>query len=95
MDLAGSERSKNTQSSGDRLREAGNINNSLMYLGQCLESMRLRQKKGQTEAASGDTRFHMFPFRRSKLTEMFQDFFIGSGKVVSDHLQIIPWSDTR
>lgn len=37
VDLAGSERAKYTQTSGDRLKEAGNINKSLMVLGQCME----------------------------------------------------------
>lgn len=43
VDLAGSERNKNTLTQGERLREAGNINKSLMVLGQCIEVMRMNQ----------------------------------------------------
>jgi len=43
VDLAGSERSSNTESTGERLKEAGNINKSLMVLGQCMEVLRRNQ----------------------------------------------------
>ena len=42
-DLAGSERHSKTQSKGDRLKEAGNINTSLMTLGRCIEILRNNQ----------------------------------------------------
>ncbi|GAA5970434.1 hypothetical protein JCM3765_000980 [Sporobolomyces pararoseus] len=76
VDLAGSERVVNTQTTGDRLKEAGNINKSLMVLGQCMEVLRKNQEreKGRKPA--------IVPFRHSKLTEMFQSFFIGDGKAV-------------
>lgn len=45
VDLAGSERYRNTFNSGQRLKEAGNINKSLMVLGQCMETLRLNQMK--------------------------------------------------
>lgn len=45
VDLAGSERYRNTLNSGQRLKEAGNINKSLMVLGQCMETLRLNQIK--------------------------------------------------
>ena len=45
VDLAGSERYRNTQTKGDRLKEAGNINKSLMVLGQCMEVMRKNQEE--------------------------------------------------
>ena len=44
VDLAGSERYSKTQSKGDRLKEAGNINTSLMTLGKCLEYLRYNQR---------------------------------------------------
>ena len=44
VDLAGSERHSKTQSKGDRLKEAGNINTSLMTLGKCLEYLRYNQR---------------------------------------------------
>lgn len=40
VDLAGSERARNTQTHGDRLKEAGKINQSLMILGRCFEVIR-------------------------------------------------------
>ena len=46
VDLAGSERTNRTRNAGDRLREAGNINQSLMTLRTCLELLRDNQKNG-------------------------------------------------
>jgi kinesin family protein 20 len=96
VDLAGSERTKHTHTTGDRLREAGNINKSLMVLGQCLEIMRSNQRKvamslaheGRGENGRVDTRdvkkaLAIVPFRHSKLTESLMDYFVGDGKVVS------------
>lgn len=40
VDLAGSERARNTQTHGDRLKEAGKINQSLMVLGMCFDTIR-------------------------------------------------------
>ena len=40
VDLAGSERTKRTNNTGSRLREAGNINSSLMALRNCIEALR-------------------------------------------------------
>ena len=44
VDLAGSERQNRTKAAGDRLKEAGNINNSLMTLRRCIEALRKNQK---------------------------------------------------
>ncbi|KIM66993.1 hypothetical protein SCLCIDRAFT_1210448 [Scleroderma citrinum Foug A] len=90
VDLAGSERAKYTQTSGDRLKEAGNINKSLMVLGQCMEVMRANQKRlAQSLAVPGrtDTRdikkaLAVVPFRHTKLTEILMDYFAGDGRVV-------------
>ncbi|SJX65335.1 related to Kinesin-like protein KIF23 [Sporisorium reilianum f. sp. reilianum] len=88
VDLAGSERVANTGlASGDRLKEAGNINKSLMCLGQCLETLRKNQVRlmGSTDggqAATVKRRISIVPFRHSKLTELFQSFFVGEGKAV-------------
>jgi len=76
-DLAGSERSKRTNvTSGDRMREAGNINNSLMTLRTCIESLRDNQKSQLTGSPT-----RMVPYRDSKLTHLFRNFFEGDGKV--------------
>ena len=39
-DLAGSERVEKTLAAGARMKEAGNINSSLMVLGRCMKAMR-------------------------------------------------------
>ncbi|KAI5719091.1 hypothetical protein M8J76_004917 [Diaphorina citri] len=73
VDLAGSERSSRTQvTSGQRLREAGNINNSLMTLRTCLEILRENQLQGTNKIP---------PFRESKLTHLFKSYFTGDGDV--------------
>ncbi|XP_058882414.1 kinesin-like protein KIF20B isoform X1 [Acipenser ruthenus] len=70
-DLAGSERCAKTQNKGDRLKEAGNINTSLMTLGKCINALRHNQQSKLQQ--------HV-PFRESKLTQYFKDFFCGRGK---------------
>ncbi|KAM9336984.1 kinesin-like protein KIF20B [Symphorus nematophorus] len=71
-DLAGSERCSRTHNTGERLKEAGNINNSLLTLGKCINAMRLNQHaKFQRHV----------PFRESKLTHFLQFFFSGAGRV--------------
>ncbi|WWC63071.1 uncharacterized protein I303_105670 [Kwoniella dejecticola CBS 10117] len=84
VDLAGSERTRNTQTTGDRLKEAGNINKSLMVLGQCLEVLRANQQKLSTNTGvpNAKRKLAVVPFRHSKLTEIFQNFFVGDGKAV-------------
>lgn len=86
VDLAGSERVSNTGlSSGDRLKEAGNINKSLMCLGQCLETLRKNQVRlvgSPDQPQTVKRRMSIVPFRHSKLTELFQTFFTGEGKAV-------------
>ena len=94
VDLAGSERTKHTHTTGDRLKEAGNINKSLMVLGQCMEVMRSNQRKlaaSLSQVASKDNRIDtrdikrnlaIVPFRHSKLTEALMDYFVGDGRTV-------------
>ncbi|XP_060631322.2 kinesin-like protein KIF20A [Anolis sagrei] len=71
-DLAGSERCHKTQTFGDRLKEAGNINNSLLILGKCIAALKQNQ--------NSKLRAAYIPFRESKLTRLFQPFFCGKGK---------------
>ncbi|XP_059138525.1 kinesin-like protein KIF20B isoform X2 [Physella acuta] len=71
-DLAGSERYSKTQATGDRLKEAGNINSSLMTLGRCIETLRHNQLHKDQQ--------RLVPFRDSKLTRLLQNFFNGSGR---------------
>ncbi|ERE81268.1 kinesin-like protein KIF20A-like protein [Cricetulus griseus] len=70
-DLAGSERCKD-QRSGERLKEAGNINTSLHTLGRCIAALRQNQQNRSKQ--------NLIPFRDSKLTRVFQGFFTGRGR---------------
>ena len=49
VDLAGSERTNRTKNAGDRLKEAGQINQSLMVLRQCIDILRENQKNGSSK----------------------------------------------
>ncbi|XP_075390248.1 kinesin-like protein KIF20B isoform X2 [Tenrec ecaudatus] len=71
-DLAGSERSMKTQNEGERLRETGNINTSLLTLGKCINVLKNSEKSKFQQ--------HV-PFRESKLTHYFQSYFNGKGKI--------------
>ena len=73
-DLAGSERIKKTLNTGDRQKEAGNINTSLLVLSRCIKA--LRHNQGIKDAK----KHHVVPFRDSKLTRLFQSYFTGLGK---------------
>ncbi|XP_033963141.1 kinesin-like protein KIF23 isoform X2 [Pseudochaenichthys georgianus] len=72
VDLAGSERNSRTRAEGSRLREAGNINQSLMTLRTCMEVLRENQMCGTNK---------MVPYRDSKVTHLFKNYFDGEGKV--------------
>ncbi|XP_063052568.1 kinesin-like protein KIF23 isoform X5 [Engraulis encrasicolus] len=72
VDLAGSERTSRTRAEGNRLREAGNINQSLMTLRTCIEVLRENQMCGTNK---------MVPYRDSKVTHFFKNYFDGEGKV--------------
>ncbi|KAH7626044.1 putative kinesin group protein [Sordaria sp. MPI-SDFR-AT-0083] len=60
VDLAGSERARDAKTVGHTLAEAGKINESLMYLGQCL----------QMQVAGGKEKANLGLIRRCKLTEL-------------------------
>uniref|UniRef100_A0A8C8SNX5 Kinesin-like protein n=1 Tax=Pelusios castaneus TaxID=367368 RepID=A0A8C8SNX5_9SAUR len=70
-DLAGSERCKD-QKSGERMKEANNINTSLHTLGRCIAALRQNQQSKLKQS--------VVPFRDSKLTRVFQGFFTGRGR---------------
>ncbi|XP_029031952.2 kinesin-like protein KIF20B [Osmia bicornis bicornis] len=76
-DLAGSERLKKTLNIGERLKEAQNINTSLLVLGRCLKTIHEVQISKQKIEHTG-------PFRESKLTRLFQKAL--SGK---EHIALI------
>lgn len=72
IDLAGSERSKNTNAMGERLKEAGMINKSLSALGNVINSL--------VEQSEGKGRH--IPYRDSKLTFILRDSLGGNSKTV-------------
>uniref|UniRef100_A0A3B4YPV1 Kinesin-like protein n=1 Tax=Seriola lalandi dorsalis TaxID=1841481 RepID=A0A3B4YPV1_SERLL len=72
VDLAGSERTGRTGAEGTRIREAGNINQSLLTLRTCIEILRENQMCGTNK---------MVPYRDSKVTHLFKNYFDGEGKV--------------
>ncbi|KAG6030472.1 hypothetical protein E4U41_000093 [Claviceps citrina] len=61
VDLAGSERARDAKTQGATLVEAGKINESLMYLGQCLQTQ---------GGASSSSKPNVVPYRQCKLTEL-------------------------
>jgi kinesin family protein C2/C3 len=73
IDLAGSERVSKTDATGDRLKEAQNINRSLSALGDVIAALGTKSK-----GASG--KGHV-PYRNSKLTYLLQDSLGGNSKV--------------
>ena len=72
VDLAGSERQKYTNTQGQRIKEAGNINKSLSILGNVINAV--------IELNEGKTKF--VPFRDSKLTYYLKDSIGGNSKTV-------------
>nr|XP_040038475.1 kinesin-like protein KIF20A isoform X1 [Gasterosteus aculeatus aculeatus] len=70
-DLAGSERSKE-QRNGERMKEANNINTSLLTLGRCIAALRHNQNNKSRPP-------QVVPFRDSKMTRVLQGFFCGRG----------------
>jgi len=68
--LAGSERVKTSGAEGTRLKEAGNINKSLMILGRVISEL---AKKAEGKPAAP-------PFRESSLTKLLQNALGGNSK---------------
>ena len=66
IDLAGSERQKKTESYGDRVKEAGAINKSLLNLSIVIKNIISNQKQ--------------IPYRDSKLTHILRDSLGGNAK---------------
>ncbi|KAM0512279.1 hypothetical protein ACHAPE_008974 [Trichoderma viride] len=77
VDLAGSERARDAKTQGATLAEAGKINESLMYLGQCLQA--------QSEA-SGSSKPNVIPYRQCKLTEILFSNSFASAPTTYSHL---------
>ncbi|XP_069813008.1 kinesin-like protein KIFC3 isoform X2 [Dendropsophus ebraccatus] len=75
VDLAGSERVWKSGAEGERLKEAQNINKSLLALGEVIQALRTKQA-------------HV-PFRNSKLTYLLQDS-LGKGNKTVMMVQVSP-----
>ncbi|KAF1837332.1 kinesin [Decorospora gaudefroyi] len=76
VDLAGSERARNAKTAGETLAEAGKINESLMYLGQCMQM--------QSDNQGGSK--NIVPFRQCKLTELlFSNSFPSTTRHTQQH----------
>ncbi|KAI9821394.1 MAG: hypothetical protein M1832_003401 [Thelocarpon impressellum] len=76
VDLAGSERARNAKTAGATLAEAGKINESLMYLGQCLQ-MQSDNNEGNKPS--------LVPFRQCKLTELLFSNSFPSASTAAHH----------
>ncbi|KAI9709540.1 MAG: Kinesin [Bogoriella megaspora] len=81
VDLAGSERAKSTEATGQRLREGGNINQSLSTLGRVIAALAdpKRQRPGSSNGKPGKTR-DVVPYRDSVLTWLLKDSLGGNSK---------------
>ena len=73
IDLAGSERVSISGSKGMRLIEGGNINRSLLVLGNCINAL--------CEASIKGNKTHI-PYRDSKLTRLLKDSLGGNSRTV-------------
>ncbi|KAJ5648016.1 hypothetical protein N7490_004388 [Penicillium lividum] len=77
VDLAGSERARTAKTAGATLAEAGKINESLMYLGQCLQMQSSLQDGVKTA---------LVPYRQCKLTELlFSNSFPTTNQMSRGH----------
>ncbi|KAK5132807.1 hypothetical protein LTR08_008608 [Meristemomyces frigidus] len=85
VDLAGSERARTAKTAGATLAEAGKINESLMYLGQCMQMQADNATASTAGAAQGVNnggvpQANLVPYRQCKLTELlFSNSFAREG----------------
>lgn len=84
VDLAGSERAGRTEATGQRLREGGNINQSLSTLGRVIGALSdpKRQRASRSTGLQNQTkrRAEMVPYRDSVLTWLLRDSLGGNSK---------------
>lgn len=73
VDLAGSERAYRAETSGKELQQACKINTSLYVLGKCMEIMKYNSLYVNKK---------IVPFRESKLTMLFQEYFQGDQNII-------------
>lgn len=75
IDLAGSERHKDTQTTGDRFKEGCNINKSLTVLGSVIHALSDRRSKLSSQKS-------FVRYRDSKLTHLLKNSLGGNSKTV-------------
>lgn len=84
VDLAGSERANRTEATGQRLREGGNINQSLTTLGRVIAALAdpKRHKPSRSNGIQNQTkrRAEVVPYRDSVLTWLLKDSLGGNSK---------------
>jgi hypothetical protein len=73
VDLAGSEDSRRTGAEGKRLQEGGNINKSLLTIGQCIKAL--------SDNSAREAQHHV-PYRNSTLTQLLRESLGGNAKLV-------------
>jgi len=94
VDLAGSERARQAKTAGATLAEAGKINESLMYLGQCMQMQSDNQDGNKvTKLKTTCKTYHslthpkqnIVPFRQCKLTELLFSNSFPSASTMNNH----------
>jgi hypothetical protein len=78
IDLAGSERMATTGATGERLREASNINRSLSVLGDVLKALSEKSKGDKPAIVSSSKSVEFVPYRNSVLTWLLKDCLGGN-----------------
>lgn len=101
VDLAGSERSTKSQATGDRLREASNINNSLLTLKRCMKALQQNQMAIQANAALGatgsvtdSTQKRLSVNRRISTDKGLGNSAQGGDKPALKQLEVVPFRDS-
>lgn len=84
VDLAGSERANRTEATGQRLREGGNINQSLTTLGRVIAALADPKRQRATRMTGlqnqSKRRVEVVPYRDSVLTWLLKDSLGGNSK---------------
>ena len=78
VDLAGSERQSKTNATGDRLREAGNINKSLTVLGHVMKALVQQSINNNNNNDNKNNQHRHIHYRDSKLTHLLKDSLGGN-----------------
>lgn len=80
VDLAGSERANATEATGERLKEGGHINKSLVCLGSVISA--LAEHSTQVFQKNGTKKKTFIPYRDSTLTWLLKDSLGGNSKTI-------------